>query len=223
MSEINFTIEDTGARVPAGIYAAEFISYEVADHKFQDGVPEGQVKKQVKFTASLTDEGSLQGTEIWGWCTLPLGKTLSPKSKLAEWSRAILGDAASNGTSIDIEDLLRKPCQIAVAVIASNQGDGSESWSKIKTVYSSNKTSEPQKEGPEESSATADMLDDLRARIIEQADKKGMSGVLDADLRKKNYRELMEVWRMIGPTTPVEPQLGRTENAAPVVDDGPTF
>ena len=206
MSDINFTIEDAGARVPAGIYAAEFISYEVEDHKFQDGVPEGQVKKQVKFTASLTDEGSLQGTEIWGWRTLPLGKTLSPKSKLAEWSRAILGDAASNGTSIDIEDLLHKPCEIAVEVIASNQGDGSESWSKIKTVYSSKQT-----------------LDELRARFIEQADKKGMSGVLDADLRKKNYRELMEVWRMIGPTTPVEPQLGRTENAAPVVDDGPTF
>lgn len=125
-----YTIETYDEAIPAGVYKAEFISYELKDHVFQDGSDSVDPRQQAQFVAKIT-EGDHFGQEILGWCSLPKDQHLSSRSKLAKWGTAILGDTKN----FDLDSILHKPCHIVVSQVQSNKNDGSL-FSKIQSVYS---------------------------------------------------------------------------------------
>lgn len=129
-----FEISSYDEAVPAGYYKAEFISYEITDHSFQEGATAGQPRQQIQFVAKITD-GEHEGGEVLGWCSLPKDNStkLSPRSKLVSWAGVLVGDTSK----IDLDAMLHKPCQIIVKQVQSNRNDGTQ-FSKIDSVFAVN-------------------------------------------------------------------------------------
>lgn len=80
---------------------------------------EGQFGPQLQWDFRLED-----GSSQRAWCST----SLSPKSKLFAWSRALLGEVPD---TLDTDDLIGLPCRLSI--VLKTKDDGSE-FNKVDAV-----------------------------------------------------------------------------------------
>ena len=81
---------------------------------------EGQFGPQLEWQFQIED-----GTTFKSWCS----QSLSPKSKLYSWARALLGGEVPE--TLDTDDLIGKPCRISL--LLRPRDDGTE-YNKVDAV-----------------------------------------------------------------------------------------
>lgn len=80
----------------------------------------GQFGEQLQWDFKLLDDGSSQRA----WCST----SLTPKSKLFAWSRALLGEVPD---TLDTDSLIGLPCRLSI--LLKTKDDGSE-FNKVDAV-----------------------------------------------------------------------------------------
>lgn len=111
MSLPTLTVGGNYEPVPLGTYDAVLTNLQLVASPFDEG------KEQLEWTFTVRG-GEYDGRQLKAYSSLATG----PKAKLLLWASALLQRPLQAGETLDLNELLNKPCRITVLLRAKENG-----------------------------------------------------------------------------------------------------